>query len=163
MAAVRCVTVGIRAGLLGGFAVAILFFLLDLARLEPLATPFALGTTLLGPFGSTVDIPVLSELVSITAFAGNILALTLLHFLAFSILGICALRGCESCGVPFNVMTGALFGLVVCSLVFYGCLALGGSHVLAAAPGPVAVAGGNLFAGAVMGGFAQSIKEPAED
>ena len=151
----RCVTLGIRAGLLGGFAVAAFFFLLDLARLEPLATPFALGTTLLGPFGSAIETPVLAELVSVTAFAGNLLALTLLHFLAFSLLGISAVRGCEACRIPLNVVTGALFGLVICSLVFYGCVALGGNYVLAGIPGPVAVFGGNLVGGAVMGGYLQ--------
>ena len=151
----RCVTVGIQAGLLGGFAVAALFFLLDLARLEPLATPYALGTTLLGPSSLAIDAPVLSELVAIVAFAGNLLAFTLLHFLAFSLLGIGAVWGCEECGISLNIGTGALFGLVICSLVFYGCVALGGGHVLAASPGPMSVAGGNLFAGAVMGGYTQ--------
>jgi hypothetical protein len=51
--------------------------------------------------------------------------------------------------------TGALFGILVGSLVFYTCLAVGGDHVLASFPGPWSVALANLTAGAVMGWFVQ--------
>jgi hypothetical protein len=112
--------VGLQAGVLAGTAVIVLFFLLDLVRLQPLAT---------------------------TIFAGNLLTLTILHFLAFSTLGVGAVWGCERCRIKLNVATGAL--------VFYGCVALLGTNVLTDLPGPVSIAVRNLLAGAVMGGFVQ--------
>ena len=128
MLSVHRTKVGLQAGVLAGTAVIVLFFLLDLVRLQPLAT---------------------------TIFAGNLLTLTILHFLAFSILGVGAVWGCERCRIKLNVATGALYGLIAGSLVFYGCVALLGTNVLTDLPGPVSIAAGNLLAGAVMGGFVQ--------
>ena len=128
MLSVHRTKVGLQAGVLAGTAVIVLFFLLDLVRLQPLAT---------------------------TIFAGNLLTLTILHFLAFSILGVGAVWGCERCRIKLNVATGALYGLIAGSLVFYGCVAFLGTNVLTDLPGPVSIAVGNLLAGAVMGGFVQ--------
>lgn len=149
---------GIQAGMLAGSAVVILFFLLDLLRLQPLATPNALIDSVLIPGGILLDTPVLSRVVSLVMFAGNLLTLTILHFLAFSCLGLGAVWGCEECGVKLNILSGALFGITVGSLLFYGSLSLGGSHVLANLPGPGMVLLANMTAGAVMGGFVQMRK-----
>jgi hypothetical protein len=145
--------VGLQAGVLAGTAVIVLFFLLDLVRLQPLATPMNLSAQFMGPGGPLIEMPVISQLVATTIFAGNLLTLTILHFLAFSILGVGAVWGCERCRIKLNVATGALYGLIAGSLVFYGCVALLGTNVLTDLPGPVSIAVGNLLAGAVMGGF----------
>jgi hypothetical protein len=149
------ITVGIQAGLLAGASIVVLFFLLDLVRFQPLASPLALGGRLFGPSGPALDTPVLSQLVSITMFAGSLLTLTILHFLAFSLLGVSAVWWCEECGIRLNLATGALYGIMAGSFVFYSCLALASDHVLANFPGPWTVALANLTAGAVMGGFVQ--------
>lgn len=146
---------GIQAGLLAGSAVVLLFFLLDLFRLQPFSTPMALGSSILVPGGLLLETPVIAQIVSLVMFAGNLLTLTVLHFLAFSFLGLGAVWGCEECGVKLNVLSGALFGVTVGSLLFYGCFALFGDHVLAFLPGPASVLLANLLAGAVMGGFVQ--------
>jgi hypothetical protein len=147
--------VGIQAGLLAGASIVVLFFLLDLVRLQPLATPLAFGGHLFGPNGPFLDTPVLSQLVAITQFAGNIFTLTILHFLVFSFLGVSAVWWCEQCGFSLNISTGALFGILVGSLVFYASLALGSDHVIANFPSPWSVALANLTGGAVMGWFVQ--------
>jgi hypothetical protein len=147
--------VGIQGGLLAGAFIALFFFLSDLVRLQPLSTPLALGGHLFGPNFPNLDMPVVSQVVAITVFAGNVLTLTILHFLAFSLLGIGAVRWCAVCGIRGNIVAGALYGFLVGSIVFYTCLAVGGDYVLANLPGPWSVAFANVMAGAVMGGFVQ--------
>ena len=80
-------------------------------------------------------------------FAGNLLALSILHFLAFSLLGVGATWGCDRCRIPLNVLTGALFGVTLGTLLFYGCMAFCGDAVLAVTPGHIVVALANLTAG----------------
>ena len=147
--------VGIQAGLLAGASIMVLFFLMDLIRLQPLATPLALGGHFFGPNGPFLDTPILSQLLAVTLFAGNLLTLTLLHFLFFSFLGVSAIWWCEQCRFPLNIATGAVFGILVGSSVFYTVLALGSEHALANFPSPWSVALANLTAGAVMGRFVQ--------
>ena len=150
--------VGIQAGFLGGAAVAALFFMLDLLHLQPLVTPIALAGRILSPTGPAFDLPVVSQLLGVVILAGNVLALTLLHFLAFSFLGLGAVWGCEKCHVPLNVFTGALYGLIFGSAVYYCCMALLGQAFLANTPGPLMVAFANLTAGALMGGFTRVVR-----
>ncbi|MGD2123284.1 MAG: hypothetical protein PVJ76_16140 [Gemmatimonadota bacterium] len=146
---------GVQGGLMAGAAVLVFFFLFDLARLEPLATPFSLSARLLGPSGPTVDMPVISQILAIAIFAGNLLSLTVLHFLAFSLLGVGAIWGCENCRFPLNFATGALLGVTVGTGAYYACMATFGDRVLAGSPGVPGVLAANLVAGALLGGFYQ--------
>jgi hypothetical protein len=75
--------VGVKGGIMAGASIVGPSFLLYRVRLRLLATPLALGGHLFGPGGPFLDTPVLSQLLSITIFAGNLLTLTSLHFLAF--------------------------------------------------------------------------------
>lgn len=152
---------GIQAGVAGGAAVVIFVFLLDLARLEPLATPLHLGTRLLMPTSPFLEMPVLSQLISITMFAGNLLALTVLHFLAFSTLGWGAVWASDSFGFSMNPMTGSVFGLTLGSLALFGCLALCGEPVIGESLSPLSAILSNLLAGAVMGGVIQRFGAPS--
>lgn len=147
--------VGIQAGLLAGLFVVVLFFLLDLGRLSPLVTPLSLSTDLWGPGHLTVNLPVASEALAIGSLAGGLLSLTLLHFLVFGILGLGAVFVLDGCHLPVNVGTGALYGLLIFSLAFYWSFALGGASLLGVSPGLLSVAGSNLLAGGVMGGYVQ--------
>jgi hypothetical protein len=149
---------GLQAGLLAGASVMVLFFLMDLAQLQPLGTPMNLGARFLGPGSPIIQMPVVSQAVNVAIYAGNLLTLTVLHFLAFSILGLGAVWGCDGCGIKLNVATGALYGLIAGSVVFYGCILLCGTHVMADLPGPFSVVAANLLAGSVMGGFVQAIR-----
>jgi hypothetical protein len=153
--------VGIEAGILAGAVLAVVFFLLDLARLQPMSTPLALSARLLGPNNPAFDLPVVSQLLSMALFAGNLLTFTIFHFLTFALLGVFAVWGCEECRIPLNLGTGAIYGLVAGTLAFYGCVALCGDHVLSAAPGPGAIALANLASGIVMGGWVQASRARA--
>jgi len=146
---------GIQGGFLAGAAVLVLFFLFDLARLQPLATPFSISAQLMGPTGPILDMPVVSQVLAVVVFAGNLLSLTILHFLAFSLLGVGAIWGCESCRLSLNLATGALLGVTAGSGAYYACMAVFGDHVLAGSPGIPGVLAANLVAGAILGGFYQ--------
>ena len=158
MGSIARTRLGIQAGLLGGAVVAALFFVLDLARLEPLRTATALSARFLGPTSPMLDLPVFSQLLSVAVFAGNLVALTLLHFLAFSLLGVGAVWGSEKLRVPLNAATGALYGVTLGTTAFFGCVALCGTQVLAGSPGLTGVVLANVASGAVMGGFVQMVK-----
>lgn len=146
---------GVQAGLVAGLFVVVLFFLLDLGHFAPLFTPLSLSTALWGPGHLHVEMPLVSDALALGGLAGKLLALTLLHFLLFGILGLGAVFVFDGCHLPVNAGTGALYGLLVCSLAFYWSLTLGGATLLSVSPGPVSVAGTNLLAGAVMGGYVQ--------
>jgi hypothetical protein len=157
--------VGLQAGLLAGAAVVVIFFVLDLVHLAPLATPRVLATRIWGPGSVSVDLPVLSQAIAVGGFTGTLLVFTLLHFLAFSLLGVVAVVACDETNVPVNWATGAAYGLIVCTVVFYWFVTLGGGSVLQDLPGPLAIAGGNLVAGGIMGGYVQMVcgSRPAKE
>jgi len=152
------IKLGVQAGLLAGLFVVVLFFLFDLARLQPLSTPMALAARLLGPTNPVLEFPIVARLVSITVFVGNLLTLTILHFLTFSLLGVCAVWGCEGCKIPLNAATGAVYGLGAGTFAFFVCMAICGTVVLDAPVGLGSVALANLAAGTLMGGFVQLIE-----
>jgi hypothetical protein len=158
MVSVKGSRTGVQAGLLAGATVVGFFFLFDLARLQPLATPLALSARLWGPGTMVVEAPVISQLVSGVVFAGNLLAFTLLHFLVFALLGVAAAFGCEGCRLPLNVGTGALYVLTAGTLCFFVCMAAFGNQLLVSGPGFVSVAMANLCAGAVLGGYWQYVR-----
>ncbi len=73
--------IGVQAGLLAGTVVASTFFVADLVRLAPLATPVALSCSFLGPCEMSFDTPFVVESVTIISLGGRLAALTLLHLL----------------------------------------------------------------------------------
>jgi hypothetical protein len=152
---VRCVSRGLQAGLLGGAAVAAFFFVGDLLSLHPLATPYALSRTVLGPGSYEIEMPVLAQFAAVVAFGSRLLVITVLHFLAFALLGLGAVALFAKFSVPLNLVSGAVYGAVICTSVFYVTLAIADVELVGSVPGFVSVLFANLLAGAVMGGFAQ--------
>lgn len=130
---------GIVAGLLAGVVVAVFFLGVDVVRAgEPLRTPAFLGGALFSGGGQ--------------AGPGGIVLFTALHLLAFAGVGAGAVLVCEWAGLPHNVLLGAVYGLLVCTLLFYGSLVAAGTRVLPA-PGWRGVLTGNMLAGVVLGGY----------
>ena len=148
-----CVAPGVQAGLLAGVTVAGVFFIGDLVRLEPLSTPLALSNTLSGPGGVTVDLPVVGRVLTLIVFSAQVLTVSILHFLVFGLLGVGLVALRDHAGLPLNVGTGVIYGLVVCTLVFYLSVATASGGVFAGVPGFWAVLGANAIAGAVMGSY----------
>lgn len=129
---------GAVAGLLGGAAVVLFFFLMDFMQGEPFRTPAFLAEAILG--------------IAAPVGAGGIAAFTLIHFTAFALLGVGAVLLTRWCEVPQNLLVGAVYGLFVGTLLFYLSLALTGTSVLPAPWWP-SVLVGNLVAGLVMGTY----------
>ncbi len=146
--------IGVQAGLLAGTVVAATFFVADLARLAPLATPTALSCSFLGSCDVVLS-PLVVESVTIISLGGRLAALTLLHLLVFSALGAGVVALCHYSRVPLNALTGALYGLVACSLVFYTAIWLSNAATAIELPSLGSILLVNLLAGAVMGGYFQ--------
>jgi hypothetical protein len=147
----RCLRDGSAAGLLGGAAVVALFFVYDLVRLEPFATPAFLSTAFLGGGSREGDLGVFMTIAALITGTGRIIVYSLLHLLVFGLLGVGAALMFLWTDEPPKVLSGALYGLLVCSLVFY--VAIGVTGALSGVPDWRAVALGNLFAGGVMGRY----------
>lgn len=144
---------GAEAGLLAGVAVAAIFFVGDAVHLTPLSTPTALGRTFVGPGGLhlTGDFP--DGSVAAVTWAANLLALSLIHLLSFALLGVGAVLLFRRAGWRLNALTGALYGALACTGVFYLSMAAAGATVARAGlPSPIAVVAANLVAGAIIGG-----------
>ena len=149
---------GAYAGVSGGIAIAVFFLVGDLIHLSPLSTPLALGYTFLGPAGTPLDLPVVAQILTVGSAGVRLVAFTAIHFATFAVLGVAAVFLFSAYGWKLNLGTGALFGLVACSIVFYAAVSLAGSGVVAELPGLWSVASGNLLAGAVIGGQAQVLR-----
>jgi hypothetical protein len=134
---------GITAGVLGGAAIAVWFFLIDLIHGHPLYTPTVLGTALFrGGAGldSPETLPISFEMVTV---------FTWVHFMVFAVIGGAAaylLAIAEK-------MPNSGFGILLLFVVFEcGFIAVSMTFAESAldAIGPFAVFVGNLLAAAVM-------------
>lgn len=133
------VTQGVIAGVLGGTAVVLFFFGLDTFQGDPFRTPAFLADAVLGNGGVRPGV-------------GLIVAFTALHYLVFAALGAGAVLLFRWAGLPQNLLLGAVYGLFVCSILFYASLLVTGTRVLPASWWP-AVLTGNLLAGLTMGAY----------
>ena len=79
---------GAEAGAIAAAGVALSFFVLDLIRFQPLATPGALSGAVYGPAGFEWDLTSVSGLLSGLSMAYRIASFTILHFLAFALAGV---------------------------------------------------------------------------
>ncbi len=134
---------GVVAGLLGAAAVALWFFIFDLARGQALFTPGALGSVVF--YGAdTLD------RVRITA--GTVLGYTVIHLLLFSLVGVTASAFLNRAGRVPHLIIGGLILFVAMEAFFLGALTIVAEFLL----GSLAwwtVAVGNLLAVVAMGAF----------
>lgn len=149
------VGVGIRAGLFAGGVVAVTFFVADLARLAPLDTPLTLGASLPGLSGLSFDSAMLVQGVALFSFGGQLMGITLVHFLAFGALGAVAVLTCEACGATLNWLTAGLFGLVGFTVVYLAVTWYSGAASVVELPSARSVLLANLAAGIAMGTYYQ--------
>lgn len=143
---------GAYAGLCGGIAVAAFFFVGDVIRLQPFSSSFALAVKFFGPSGTSFDLPVLSQVIDWGGATLTVVAFTAVHLAVFVALGVAAVLVFRTFGWSLNAGTGAVYGLLACSAVFYAGIALASPVVVSELPNVWAVAGGNLLAGGLMGG-----------
>lgn len=141
---------GAVAGVYAGVTLIALFFVFDLLRLEPFMTPAFLSSAIFGQgVEASPDLLAALKLADVILLVRNITIYTLLHLAAFAGLGIGAALLFERLELPMNVATGALYGLLVGSPVFYGGLGILAGDLLAA-PNWRLVLLGNGVAGVIM-------------
>jgi len=130
---------GLIAGVIGGTIVAVFFFVLDAGRGEPFQTPGYLAEAVFGDGG-------------VRPWFNMIAAFTILHYVVFAAIGAGAVMLFRWAGLPQNLLLGALYGLFVCSIIFYLSLIVRGPEVLPAAWWSEVLIG-NLLAGIGMGAY----------
>ena len=162
MPLLRQLGAGVRAGLLAGGFVAATFFIADLARLQPLATPIALGSGMIGSSVTSFESPILASGIAIVSLGGHLASITLVHFLAFAALGACSVLVFRALDLPLNAWTGALYGFAGFSMVFYAAAWLTHASRVIELPSPGSILLLNLLAGAIMGGYFQLASRRAE-
>ena len=142
---------GEEAGAVAAAGVALTFFVLDLLRLQPLGTPGALSGAVFGPAGLEWDLTTLSGLFAGLSTAFRIATFTVVHFLAFALVGVLAsllFDWKHRAGLkPFLAVA------VLCTLAFSAAVAGAGSVVALESVGPVAVVLVNLLAAILLVGY----------
>ena len=133
---------GVLAGLLAGAAIMILFFFYDVLWFRPLATPDFLSNALLG--GGDLSAETLIKLRST-----RIVIFSILHLVAFTFLGILFARFFRFTQLRKTLLSGGLYGLIVCTAVFSASMQVTGTQ-MSAEPGWPALLAGNFGAGIVM-------------
>ena len=130
---------GVIAGLIGAAVLAVWFLLVDLAAGDPFRTPAMIGGALLG-------------LEELEPNPGLVALFTVIHFLAFALVGVGAAWALSQLERAPNVPMGMVLGFVLFNGVFFGSAAVTGIDVVAQL-GWVEVLVGNLLAGIVMVSF----------
>jgi len=133
---------GALAGILAGGALIIMIFSYDMLSFTPLATPDFLSS---GVFGGG-DLGAGAEAKLRSARIG---AFTTLHLLTFALLGVIFARFFRFTQLRKTLLSGVLYGLIVCTAVFAAGIHLTGTE-MAAEPGWPGVLIGNFSAGLVM-------------
>jgi hypothetical protein len=132
----KLVARGLVTGLIGAGAVAVWFLVLDVARGQPFFTPAALGAALLLGATSPVDVQVTVPIVA---------AYTVLHCVAFGVIGIAVEWVAERVERAPAVVRAAVLAFVLLEALFIGVVGSLSQWVLGAV-GYWAVAVGNLLA-----------------
>jgi len=141
---------GLIAGLLGGLSIIIFFLASDAISLQPLATPDSLSENL--PGLSEIATGVAGDIGGRVAFVGRIGIFTLLHLCVFAVLGTLLATLRQMSGARKSLLFGGLYGLTVCTVVFFGGLSLSGDLFSAAPEWPLVLLA-NFVSGVVMGGY----------
>lgn len=141
---------GAKGGLLAGAAVFAVLFLYDLFRLEPLASPILLSGAALGQtIEVTAGVEAALRAADVIRMSADLAKYAVLHFCVFAAIGVGAALFFQRGRVAMNTLTGALYGIVVCSAAFYAGIRLLAGGFLAA-PDWRLVVTANAVAGVIM-------------
>jgi hypothetical protein len=151
---------GAEAGVIAAAALEVSFFVLDLIRLHPLATPVVLSGALPGPGGVMVDLTNASGIAAGMWATYQVVVLTLIHFVTFGFVGV-VVSLMFDWRQPFEAgRVMLLAGL--CTVAFFTTVALSGSVVGIGAVGWPAVLATNLLAAVVLGGSLRLVSSDVE-
>ena len=124
---------GLVGGVLAGLVVALWFFVVDVVAGEPLRTPALLGYFLF-------------QRETLAATPAVVIFYSILHLGVFAVLGVTVASGLELLGSAPGLLKGAVFGILVLDLVFYGALLLTGARIFGVLSWPHVLAS-NIVAG----------------
>ena len=128
--------------MLAGGGLAVFFFGYDVLWFRPLATPDSLSGALLGGMEPGAETVERLRNVRISIF-------TILHMIAFTLLGIISPDSFDSPIVRKTLLAGVLWGLVACTAVLGAAMQVTGTQMATEAGWPALLAG-NAAAGLVM-------------
>lgn len=149
---------GAQAGAFAAATVALSFFVLDLVRFQPLATPGFLSGAVFGPAGLEWDLTSWSGFFAGLVTAYKIMTFTLLHFLTFALVGVFA-------SLAFDWKNRTAFKpllavAVLCTTAFAVTVAVSASFVALESLGPLTVVMVNLLAAFVLAGYLRLANMP---
>jgi hypothetical protein len=150
MGAYRRAVLGAEAGAIAAGSLEASFFLLDLVRLQPLATPVELAGVLPGPSGVVIDMSSFSGVVDALWAVFQIGELTFVHFFAFCVVGI-VVSLLFDWRQPLEAKRLLLLA-VLCAGAFFATVAVAGSLVSLNSVGWIPVFGANVLAAVILGG-----------
>ena len=141
---------GVSAGLAAGLAVAVMVLVYDLVKLEPLATPRLLASSVLGaPLELSDGLGALAWTAAALQLGWSVVVYTAAHFAIFALVGVGAVFVFQGSPIAANVATGAVYGGLVGTAVFYAGLALTAPEFVAT-PDWKLVLATNMLAGVVL-------------
>lgn len=160
----RCAQ-GAEAGVIAGAGVALLFLFLDVVHLTPLATPEALSAGFFTPSGYTYDTGLMAQAASIVGTGFHLLTYTVLHFGTFAVLGVFAAFLLGNVGWAGSLVGGMVFGLTVCTGVFWLSRDLVNTPVVMEAITVPSLLVANTIAGAILGAgvYLARMPDPEEE
>lgn len=141
---------GARGGLLAGAAAFAVLFVYDLLRLDLMASPTLLSAAALGQtIEVTPGVQAAFRAGDVIRFLQGLAQYAVLHFLVFAGLGIGAALLFRPGRLAMNALTGALYGVVACSAVFYAGIPLLAGPMVALPDWGIVLAA-NTVAGVIM-------------
>jgi len=141
-----------QAGLVAGITVAAAFFIFDIARGEPLATPLSLSRALLESDLGAERSGILHTVAGYSA-GGRLAVFTALHMAVFTVFGMFAAGLSNLFHVPWNARTGAGAGLLVGLAAWLIASRAGPVWMVAAHLTPEIILGAGLLGGGTLGWY----------
>ncbi len=154
---------GIQAGILAGMAVAVFFFVVDIARLEPLFTPLFLSEVSLRQAGLTAEGVGLIQTVSGLSLGARLATFTALHLGIFGFFGLMAAATSDLLHLRWNAQVGAAAGLAAGLLLWLAASSMGPGWIGAAHLTREIVVGAGVVGGTVFGWHLRLCRLDAEE
>ena len=152
---------GAEAGAITAGAIEVSFFVLDLVRLRPLATPATLSGAGVSPGSVSVDLTNASGAVDAAFALYQIGMLTLAHFTAFALAGVVASLAFDWRRAGGFERYGVL--AAICSVALLATVIVSSSLVALGSIGAWTILGMLLAAPAVMGSILRVLSMPEGD
>jgi hypothetical protein len=161
MGAYRRAVRGAEAGAIAAASLEGSFFLLDLIRLQPLATPVVLAGVLPGPNVFVLDLTSSSGIADALWAAYQIGTLTVVHFVSFGVVGV-VVSLLFDWRQPLEAKRLLLLA-TLCSAAFFCTVSVTSSVFALDSVGWLPIMGTNVLAAVVLGGSLRLVSKSEPD